>query len=96
MAKNNDAGALWAKQGKKGQFLTGYIELNGSKFPIIVFVNGYKTKQNHPDYKIYFDTPREERDAVSEEARNQDMLNQIGTQTVNQDEDEIDPNSIPF
>lgn len=45
-------GALWIKQGKKGQFLSGSLEINGQKVNIMVFKNTRKTELKYPDYQI--------------------------------------------
>ena len=47
-------GAMWKRLNKKGEpYLTGIIELKGEKINIIVFKNGYKKEDKHPDYIIY-------------------------------------------
>lgn len=46
-------GALWEKQGKKGRYMSGYVEIDGVKHEIVVFPNGYKDAENKPDWKIY-------------------------------------------
>jgi len=52
MAKGNDIGALWVKQGAKGEYLSGYVMINDQKYPIVCFINGYKKEAKHPDYRI--------------------------------------------
>jgi uncharacterized protein (DUF736 family) len=47
-------GAMWKRLNKnKEPYLTGVIEVKGKKINIIVFKNGYKNTDNHPDYIIY-------------------------------------------
>lgn len=46
-------GALWKKTSKKGvEFFSGSVEINNQKLDVVVFTNN-KTKETHPDYKIY-------------------------------------------
>ena len=49
---NDNIGALWIKEGKKGDYFTGNIEINDEKIKIVVFKNNYKSKDNQPDYRI--------------------------------------------
>ena len=60
------AGALWAKEGKKGKYLSGTFELNGVKHKIIVQKNNFKKTDNHPDYQI---TLMQEQEQVQEQPR---------------------------
>lgn len=57
---SDNIGALWLKDGKKGKFFSGSIELEGIKTQIVVFKNTKKTKENHPDYNILLSKPRQE------------------------------------
>lgn len=51
--ENNNIGALWIKEGQKGEFYKGYITLdNGEKVNMVIFKNDYKSKDNQPDFKI--------------------------------------------
>lgn len=51
--ENNNIGALWIKEGTKGEFYKGNITLdNGEKINIVVFKNNYKNKETQPDYQI--------------------------------------------
>jgi len=60
MPKNeNQLGALWIKESEKGQFMSGYIEVNGEKLSIVCFKNSYKTEDKHPDWEIIKSKPRE-------------------------------------
>jgi hypothetical protein len=47
-------GALWTKEGNKGKYLSGNIELNGHKLNISIFRND-KAEGKKPDYKINAD-----------------------------------------
>ena len=57
--KTDKIGALWLKSSSKGEYFSG--EVNGQK--IVVFANGYKQSDKHPDWVIYKSKPREERGA---------------------------------
>ena len=54
--KDDKIGALWVKTSERGDYMTG--EINGQK--IVVFTNGYKQSDKHPDYVIYKSRPRGE------------------------------------
>jgi uncharacterized protein (DUF736 family) len=49
---NESIGALWIKESEKGEYMSGVVEVNGEKHPIVVFKNTYKEKENQPDYRI--------------------------------------------
>lgn len=47
-------GALWVKTGKNGKYLAGTIDIdNRNSVKLMVFPNGYKEQDRHPDYVIY-------------------------------------------
>ena len=54
--KSIETGVLWKKTDRNGKtYLTGTMNI----FPfgsvnITIFENGYKTKDNQPDYKIFY------------------------------------------
>lgn len=53
-------GALWANRDKNDdEYFSGQIEVDGNVIPIIVFSNGFKEEEKHPDLIIYL---REERE----------------------------------
>lgn len=52
-------GALWLKEGPKGKFMSGEIEIGGQTHRIMVFKNNYKDAPNKPDYTINTDAPDE-------------------------------------
>ena len=55
----NELGALWIKQGGKGEYMTGKI---GDQ-PVVVFRNGNKKEgSNQPDWKVMKPQKREDRD----------------------------------
>ena len=56
--KNRERGALWKKQGKTQNYLTGVIKSLDDmgqevKNKVIVFANKNKTSENAPDFIIY-------------------------------------------
>jgi|TARA_R110000751_G_scaffold34399_1_gene85240 hypothetical protein len=56
--KNRERGALWKKQGKSQNYLTGIIKSLDDmgqevKNKVIVFANKNKTSENAPDFIIY-------------------------------------------
>lgn len=69
MAKEKDIGALWVKQGAKGQYLSGYVEIDGQKHPIVCFLNSYKKEAKHPDYRILKSEKQAPRERTEEEQR---------------------------
>ena len=89
MAKDDNIGALWVKEGGR---MSGYIEIDGKKTNIVLFVNTYKKEDKHPDYNILISKPRED--------RNDGELNNPNPEMVDYDappdEEEINPEDIPF
>lgn len=49
---NESIGALWINESEKGKYMSGVVEINGEKHPIVVFKNSYKKEEKHPDYRI--------------------------------------------
>jgi hypothetical protein len=50
---NDNIGALWVKEGQKGDFYKGFITLeNGERLNILVFKNTYKNNEKQPDFQI--------------------------------------------
>jgi len=57
MPKQDDKiGALWLRSSERGDYMTG--EINGVK--VVIFTNGYKQDEKHPDYIVYKSKPRGE------------------------------------
>ncbi len=47
-------GALWLKDGKKGKFMSGEIEVGGAKVRVLVFKNTYhESGDKKPDYEVF-------------------------------------------
>lgn len=51
-----ERGALWKKQGAKGEFFAGTVTVNGEKINIVIFKNKRKNKDTHPDFFIFEQT----------------------------------------
>lgn len=78
--KEKSIGALWQKQGERGVYMTGVIEVDGKQVKLVVFPNSYKKEQKHPDWRIFLSQPREQ---------------QVQTPMSNE-QPEIDVSDIPF
>lgn len=49
-------GAMWLRQGKKGTFMSGQVEIGGVKHSFMVFKNNRKQDgSKHPDYEMFQD-----------------------------------------
>lgn len=59
MERVKDLGVLWVKQGPKGEYMTGTIEVSGEKINIVCFLNTHKSELKHPDWRILKSVPRE-------------------------------------
>jgi uncharacterized protein (DUF736 family) len=57
--KEDKLGALWQKSSDRGDYFSGQIEINGVKHDIVIFSNGYKEEEKHPDWIIYKSQPRQ-------------------------------------
>lgn len=75
MEKENNIGALWVKQGQKGQYMSGYVEINGVQIRLICFTNQYKKEDKHPDWNILLSKPRDNQ-AVVQEQNNETLSDQ--------------------
>lgn len=50
---NESIGALWLNESSNGtKYMSGIVEIDGVKHPIVVFKNKYKEEDKHPDYRI--------------------------------------------
>ena len=63
--KERELGALWRREGRNQNFLSGMIRLNEDgterEIKVVVFTNKGKAKNERaPDFIIYQDTPRDE------------------------------------
>jgi hypothetical protein len=58
--KENELGALWEKEGKKGKYFSGNVTIEGNRQYFVVFRNDKKTPgSNQPDWNILKPQPRE-------------------------------------
>lgn len=48
----NEIGALWKKNGARGEFFSGEIEVGGVKQRVVVFPVGRKASDKAPDYRV--------------------------------------------
>jgi uncharacterized protein (DUF736 family) len=68
MQENSDSiGAMWIKEKNGKKYMTGVIEINGEKINIVVFKNGYKKEDKHPDYRILRSRSKSELSGNSEQ-----------------------------
>jgi len=55
--KERELGAFWTKEGAKGKYLSGSIDLDklkgDGKMSVIMYSNNYKQNDNQPDYILY-------------------------------------------
>ena len=59
---NEKIGALWIKASTRGDFLSGNIEIDGKKIPIVCFKNTLKKEgEKTPDYNILISKLREDK-----------------------------------
>tara|TARA_R100000008_G_scaffold45674_1_gene26825 strand:- start:1434 stop:1730 length:297 start_codon:yes stop_codon:yes gene_type:complete len=71
--KERELGALWRREGRSQNFLSGMIRLNEGgterEIKVVVFTNKGKAKNERaPDFIIYQDTPRDEAPIIPEVA----------------------------
>lgn len=54
MAKGDEIGALWVKQGQSGEFMSGEITVGGVKQAVTIFRNTFKKPgERTPDWRIF-------------------------------------------
>jgi len=75
--KNRERGALWKKQGKNQNYLTGVIKSLDDmgqevKNKVIVFANKNKTSENAPDFIIYESKDMNQADSAAPAATSSD------------------------
>jgi len=71
MNKEDQLGALWLNESKAGKkYMSGII--GGQK--VVVFKNGYKEEDKHPDYIVYKSKPRGDEPQRSEDDFEDDQI----------------------
>jgi len=60
--KKREIGALWRREGKNQNFLSGKVTIGKigeeQEIQVVVFKNNYKDNEKQPDFRIYEDKPR--------------------------------------
>ena len=46
-------GALWKKKTSNGNYLSGYVEIDGIQHKVVIFPNKYKKENKHPEFIVY-------------------------------------------
>ena len=54
----NEIGVLWAKSSARGEYMTGSIEIDGVKHPVVVFKNSNKRNEKAPDWRVLKAKPK--------------------------------------
>ena len=62
--KERELGALWVKNGRSGDFLSGHCLVDGSRVEMVVFRNKNKTSDRAPDYILYKSKPLDQNSAT--------------------------------
>ncbi len=55
-----DIGALWIRAGKKTDYLTGVITIDGVAHEIVAFPNTVKKSPKQPDWRLYKSRKKDE------------------------------------
>jgi uncharacterized protein (DUF736 family) len=50
--REEELGALWKKSNERGEYFTGSVTVDNVKLDVVVFPNGYKREERHPDFRI--------------------------------------------
>lgn len=70
----NELGVLWEKSGRNGTYFTGSLEIDGTKYPVVVFKNGNKKDGSKaPDWRILKPQKQEGRSAEERANGEQDV-----------------------
>ena len=73
--QQREIGAFWTKDGPKGKYLSGSLEVDElgvkKKMKVVMFPNRYKDKDNKPDYVLYVSKDSEvQAPSSNDEAKN--------------------------
>lgn len=63
--RERELGALWVKNGKSSDFLSGHVAMEGQRVDIVVFRNKNKTSDRGPDYILYKSKPLDQHSIVT-------------------------------
>lgn len=61
MSDRKEHGALWIKQSARGEYMTGTIEIDGTKVQVVAFKNDNKKNPKEPDWRLLKSEPREQK-----------------------------------
>ena len=52
--RRNNIGAFWLRKLKKrdGHYIKGFVELEGKKHELVLFINSFKKFSSQPDYVV--------------------------------------------
>ena len=97
--KNNEwaereVGALWKKQSPTQKFLSGHIKMDDGMggeetLQVVIFNNKHKSKDNHPDFRIYKSLPRTQQNTSGQKppvAENEEVAMASGVQEVSEED----------
>jgi hypothetical protein len=93
--KQKSIGALWENQSSKGKYFTGQLEIDEKKIKIVVFANGFKKEDKHPDWKIYVSVPRDQQSSQNYDNSASSSETRTGTFYDKPAEEGADPD-LPF
>ena len=81
--QKREVGALWKKESPTQKFFSGHVKIDDygeeKLLKVVVFSNRHKSKDSHPDFRIYTvedQKPRsdEKKEPVSSEVETEDVL----------------------
>jgi uncharacterized protein (DUF736 family) len=66
--EQREIGAMWKRDGVNQKYLVGRLKLekvpkDSEELNIVVFSNKNKSKETHPDFRVYVSQSKEEREA---------------------------------
>lgn len=60
--KQQELGALWIRNGAKGEYMTGTLTIDGVAIPVVCFTNQNKKNEKQPDWRILRSIPKEQKE----------------------------------
>ena len=65
--EQREIGAMWKRDGVNQKYLVGRLKLekipkNSDELNVVVFSNKNKSKETHPDFRVYISKSKEERE----------------------------------